>query len=180
MTWPDFGCRSTRAAICDRCDPAFYLLRCKKTQDLKNSLTFCQTLARQIPSSPKRQMVTNDNRFAKLAVPPSEKRGLSAATLKSKIFDDTPLSMSMRLNWRASPPPAKLAARAHWPAQMTTTSRDRALAAALRNSGHPAQCGQCRRSSKPAWVATRVAASPPKARAGLYGGAATPLRPHRL
>jgi hypothetical protein len=40
------------------------------------------TLARQIPSSPKRQMVTNDNRFAKLAVPPSEKRGSSAATLK--------------------------------------------------------------------------------------------------
>ena len=64
--------------------------------------------------------------------------------------------------------------------QMTTTSRDRALAAALGNSGHPARCGQCRRSSRPAWVATRVAASPPKARAALYGGAATPLRPHRL
>jgi hypothetical protein len=70
--------------------PGILFIAVQENSGLENSLTLCQTLARQIPSSPKRQMVTNDNRFAKLAVPPSEKRGSSAATLKSKIFDDTP------------------------------------------------------------------------------------------
>ena len=106
-------------------------------------------------------MVTSGNRFAKLAVPPREKRGSSAATLKSKIFDDTPVN-EHAVELARFLPPAQLAARPHWPAQMTTTSRDRALAAALNNSGHPAQCGQWRRSRKPGW-ATQVAASPPKA-----------------
>ena len=35
-----------------------------------------------------------------------------------------PASVSMRLNWRASASPAQVTARRHWPATMTTTSRD--------------------------------------------------------
>jgi hypothetical protein len=56
---------------------AFIYCSARKTQDLKNSVTRCQTLARQIPSSPERQMVTSGNRFAKLAVPPRESAPIS-------------------------------------------------------------------------------------------------------
>ena len=98
-------------------------------------------------------MVTSDNKFAKLAVPPREKRGSSAATLKSN------LSMLPLLYWRAS---SLAGAGGGEPALAAAELAIgvSALAAALSNSGQPAQCGQCRRSRKPGWVATQVVASP--------------------